>query len=267
MRFPVLSLLAVTLAGCGLIDSVSGPKDLSIQKFEASPQEVSAGASVTLRWEVEGAEQVAIQGIGNVPTRGTRSFPAYASSTYTLTARAGTSSATSSVQVTVRGSGGFPLPEPSPTPTPSPSASPTPRPSPTPSPDPSPSPTPGPASCGEPADTVVQGCSVAWEFPKPLPDDMCIQLNEVTVDKPCPVVGGFERKVGFTITTRSTLGQLQWRSQASNKDDVSPTSGSLDGNGTTQVQIKDVVKSDALYIEVVGGGDKVRLRFRLKHKQ
>lgn len=267
MRLPVLLSLAVGVAGCGLIDSVSGPKDLSIQKFEASPDEVSSGASVTLRWEVEGADQVAIEGIGSVPVRGSRTFPAYASKTYTLTARAGTSSATSSVQVTVRGSGGLPLPEPSPTPTPSPGASPTPQPSPTPTPEPDPSPTPGPESCGEPAETVVQGCTVGWEFPKPLPEGQCIQLNNVTVDKPCPIVGGFERKVGFTITARSSLEKLQWRSQASNKDEVTPTGGPLDGNGTTVVQLRDLVKSDALYIEVLGGGDKIRLRFRLKAKE
>jgi hypothetical protein len=44
----------------GLIDSSAAPT-LSIQKFDASPGEVNSGSSVTLSWEVEGAEQVAIQ--------------------------------------------------------------------------------------------------------------------------------------------------------------------------------------------------------------
>jgi hypothetical protein len=268
MRLPVVLSLSLSLAGCGLIDSVSGPKDLSIQKFQASPEEVASGSSVTLSWEVEGADDVAIQGIGNVPPRGSRSFPAYASATYTLTARAGTSTATSSVTVTVRGSGGLPDPLPTPTPAPSPTPSPTPQPSPTPSPEPDPTPTPAPDGlCGTPAPTQVQGCSVGWEFPAALPEGQCIELNDVTVDKPCPVVGGFSRKVGFTITAKSTLEQLRWRSQASNKDEVTPQSGEVDGYGTTRVQLDDLVKSDALYIEVVGGGDKVRLRFRLKSKE
>lgn len=277
MRLPILLGLAVALAGCGLIDSVSGPRALSIQKFDASPDEVASGSSVTLSWEVEGAEQVAIQGLGNVPPRGTRTFPAYASATYTLTARAGTSSATSSVAVTVRGGGDpFGDPFPTPTPTPSPSASPTPGPSPTPSPSPQPSPTPSPdptptpgpaGSCGVPAATVVKHCSVGWEYPLALPEGQCIELNSVTVDSDCPVVGGTQRSVGFSITAKTSLESLRWRSQASNADTVSPAGGDLDVNGRTNVLVSDTVASDALYIEVVDQNNKVRLRFRLKHKE
>ncbi len=275
MRLSVLVGLAVALTGCGLIDSVSGPKALSIQKFDASPDEVNSGSSVTLSWEVEGAEQVAIQGIGNVPPRGTRSFPAYASATYTLTARAGTNSATSSVAVTVRGTGNpfgdpFPTPTPSPSPsaspTPGPTPSPTPQPGPTPSPDPTP--TPGPAGlCGVPASTVVKHCSVGWEYPSPLPDGQCIELNNVTVDADCPVVGGTQRSVGFSITAKTSLTSLRWRSPQSNADIVTPSSGDLDVNGRTNVLANVSVASDALFIEAVDNNGRVRLRFRLKHKE
>jgi hypothetical protein len=107
MRLPLLVAgLFLTTAGCGLIDSVNGPKSLSIQKFEAAPDEVASGGSVTLSWDVEGAEELAIDhGIGPVPSRGSRTFSAYSTATYTLTARAGTSTATSSIQVSIRASG------------------------------------------------------------------------------------------------------------------------------------------------------------------
>jgi hypothetical protein len=272
MRLIAIPALCLALAGCGLIDSVSGPKSLSIKKFEASPEEVSAGASVTLSWEVEGAEQVAIQGIGSVQSKGSRTFSAFATTTYTLTARAGTSSATSSVVVMVRGSD-FPSPSPSPSGTPSPSPTPTPSPTPSPEPDPTPTPLPTPTptptpigSCGVPASTNVKGCSVGWEYPRALPDGQCIALNTVTVDSPCPVAAGTIRSIGFAITAKTTLDSLTWRSPDANKDVVSPAQGSLDVNGKASVLVSDTVDSDAVYLEAVDQDGWVRLRFRIKHR-
>jgi len=273
MRLPVLVGAAVVFAGCGVIDSVSGPKALSIQKFQASPEEVTSGSSVTLSWEVEGAEQVAIQGIGNVPPRSSRTFPAYASTTYTLTARAGTSSATSSVAVTVRGGGS--LPDPFPTPSPSPSASPTPGPTPTPSPSPEPTPTPqpdptptpGPAgACGVQAPGSVKGCDVDFEYPAELPDGQCIELNTVTVDQACPVNNGASLSVGFALTAKTALQSLKWRVGPNEKDTVTPSQGAVDVNGKTSVLVSDTVGLDWVVFEVVDQDGKVRLRFRLKHR-
>ncbi len=268
MRLMLIPALCLAFVGCGIIDSVSGPKSLSIKKFEASPDEVSPGSSVTLSWDVEGAEQVAIQGIGSVPSQGSRTFPTYATATYTLTARAGTSSATSSVIVSVRGSGSDPFANPVPNPSPSASPSPAPTPEPTPSPNPNPTPEPGPAgSCGAESATSVKGCTVTWEFPKPLPEGQCIALNAVTLDLPCPVVGGTQRSIGFAITAKTALNSLSWRSAPSNSDTVSPLQGSLDVNGKTNVLVSDKVGGEAVIFEVVDDNGGTRLRFRIKHKE
>ncbi|HET7290929.1 MAG TPA: hypothetical protein VFM88_00760 [Vicinamibacteria bacterium] len=274
MRLPLLVAgLSVAFAGCGLIDSVSGPKSLAIQKFEASPEDVASGASVTLEWDVEGSEAVAINnGIGVVPPRGTRKFSAYYTATYTLTARAGTSSATASVQVNVRGTGTDPLdPYPSPTPGPSPSPSPTPTPSPTPEPSPTPTPeptpTPGPAgACGVPAAGATKGCAVSWEFPAELENGQCIELNTVTVDQGCPVTNGTSLSVGFAITAKTALESLKWRLQKNEADTVSPDEGPVDVNGKTSVLVTDTVAGEWVVFEVVDQDNKVRLRFRLTHR-
>ncbi len=269
MRLPIVLSLALTFAGCGLVDSVSGPKSLSIQKFEASPDEVSAGSSVTLRWEVEGADQVAINhNVGTVPVKGDRTITAYSSATYTLTARSGTSSATSSVVVTVRGSGNpNPLPTPTPGPTPAPTPTPKPSPSPSPSPEPSPTPTPGPGEdCGATVPSSVRGCDVDWEKPTPLPDGECIELNSVTVDKDCDVVNGTNLTVGFSITARSGLQTLDWRVAKGEKDKVAPSHGPLKPNGTATVVVQDQVYLQWVVFEAVDIKDRVRLRFRLKHR-
>ena len=267
MRLPLLVVgLSVASAGCGLIDSVSGPKSLSIQKFEAAPEDVASGGSVTLTWDVEGSEAVAINnGIGVVPARGSRKFPAYYTSTYTLTARAGTSTATASVQVNVRGSGTDPFgPFPSPTPDPSPSPSPTPTPGPDPSPTPSPEPTPGP--CGVPAAGATEGCTVRWEFPVELDNGQCIELNTVTVDQACPASNGTVLSVDFSVTAKTALESLKWRLQKNEPDAVTPDEGPVDVNGTTSVLVNDTVAGDWVVFEVVDQNNKIRLRFRLTHR-
>lgn len=274
MRLPLLVVgLSVAFAGCGLIDSVSGPKSLSIQKFEADPQDVASGGSVTLTWDVEGSEAVAINnGVGVVPPRGSRKFPAYYTSTYTLTARAGTSTATASVQVNVRGTGGDPFsPLPSPTPTPAPEPTPTPSPSPTPdptpTPTPSPDPTPGPAgACGVTAPPSTKGCEVSWEKPVELPAGQCIDVNTVTVDEACPVANGASLSVGFAITAKTALESLRWRLDKNAADSAAPDEGPVDVNGKTSVLVSDTVGLEWVVFEVVDQDNKVRLRFRLTHR-
>ncbi len=261
--------LALATAACGLIDSVSGPKSLTIQKFEASPEDVSSGGSVTLTWDVEGSEAVAINnGIGVVPARGSRRFSAYYTSTYTLTARAGTSTATASVLVSVRGSSPGPFnPFPSPSPEPSPTPSPTPSPEPSPTPAPSPEPTPGPAgACGVIAPPSTKGCEIGWEKPVELPEGQCIDLNTMTVDQACPVANGASLSVGFAITAKTALGSLKWRLAKNESDTVTPNEGFVDVNGKTSVLVSDTVALDWVVFEVVDDANKVRLRFRLTHR-
>src|SRR5262245_16121370 len=272
MRLPLLAAgLSVALAGCGLIDSVSGPRPLSIQKFEVSPDEVASGGQATLAWEVDGAEAVAINnGIGVVPPKGSRSFPAYYTASYTLTARAGTSTATSTVQLSVHGTGdplGGPFPSPSPSPTPGPGPTPTPEPTPTPGPEPTPTPTPVPSvSCGTRASVETNGCAVSWEYPVAFPDGRCIELNALTVDRGCPVVNGTSLSVGFTVTAKTNLDSLTWRLQRGEPDKISPKEGSIDVDGETSVEVADTVMGQWVVFEVFDQNNQVRLRVRLTHR-
>src|SRR5918994_342713 len=110
--------VALMGVGCDALDFLSQPGGLAIQRFAASPAEISAGSSTALSWEVEGAETVQIEGIGTVPSKGSRQVSPAWSTTYVLTARAGTSSAAATLQVVV---------QPGPGPSPSPSGSPTPN--------------------------------------------------------------------------------------------------------------------------------------------
>lgn len=161
-------VLPVTLmgVGCDALDFLSQPGGLAIQRFAASPAEITAGGSTVLSWDVEGAESVQIAGIGTVPSKGSRQVSPAWSTTYVLTARAGTSSATATLQVVVQpGPSPSPSPSGSPSPSPSPSITPTPTPSPSPSPSSSPAPSPSPsatpvaASCGQPV-AAAGNCAV-----------------------------------------------------------------------------------------------------------
>jgi hypothetical protein len=84
------------------------PKDTSltphIVTFEASPDSIKAGASVTLRWEATNATSVSIdQGVGTLPAKGSRTVTPKSTVIYTLTASNNSGSSTTKVQVTVSG--------------------------------------------------------------------------------------------------------------------------------------------------------------------
>lgn len=133
-------LLGLLGASCAQIsDLFNNPSGLAIQKFVASPKEVTPGNAALLRWEVDGADSIQIDnGIGVVKDKGSVEIRVDRTTTYTLSARSGTSTASSSVQVVVAGTTSASA-SPSPSPTPTPAPSPTPTPTPTPSPTPSPS--------------------------------------------------------------------------------------------------------------------------------
>jgi hypothetical protein len=125
--WPGVLPVALMGVGCDALDFLRQPGGLAIQRFAASPADITAGGSTALSWDVEGAESVQIAGIGTVPSKGSRQVSPAWSTTYVLTARAGTSSATATLQVVVQ-------PGPSPSPSPSGSPSPSPIPSVTPYP-------------------------------------------------------------------------------------------------------------------------------------
>ena len=186
-RWPGVLPVALIGIGCDALDFLNQPGGLAIQRFAVTPAEIMAGGSASLSWDVEGAENVQIEGIGTVPPKGSRQVSPAWSTTYVLTARAGTSSATATLQVVVQpGPSPSPSPSGSPTPNPSPSATPTPAPSPSPSPSSSPAPSPSPTAtpvavtCGQQATTAGK-CAVLFAKPTPLPDGQCIDLNRVLV--------------------------------------------------------------------------------------
>jgi len=96
------ALLALTLSyilsSCA---TVGGP---TVDRFEASPASVTAGAGVTLTWSVQGGTQVSVgidPGVGGVSGAGSVTVHPAATTTYTLTARDATGVTTRQVTVTV----------------------------------------------------------------------------------------------------------------------------------------------------------------------
>jgi peptidoglycan-associated lipoprotein len=67
----------------------------------AQPDSINAGQSVVLTWQTTDANSAEIEGIGQVPTSGTRNVNPTESTTYTLTATGDGGSATATARVTV----------------------------------------------------------------------------------------------------------------------------------------------------------------------
>lgn len=69
----------------------------------AQPDSINPGQSVVLTWHTTDANSAEIEGIGQVPTAGTRTVNPTDSTTYTLTATGDGGNATASARVTVNG--------------------------------------------------------------------------------------------------------------------------------------------------------------------
>src|SRR5262245_19656468 len=96
--------LALFWNGCGVIDNLNNPDDLSVRRFNATPAEVSRGSNVTLTWDVDGAETVEIDnGVGVVKDKGSVTVRIDATTNFVLRAKKGSSSAQSTIQVVVVG--------------------------------------------------------------------------------------------------------------------------------------------------------------------
>jgi hypothetical protein len=230
---------------------------------------------VTLNWEVEGAESLEIDnGVGAIGPRGTRQVLVSTTTVFSLVARRTTSTVTATVLVAVSGS--LPSPSPSPTPSPTPAASPTPAPSPTASPTPAPSPTPTatptpaptptptPAvSCGRAVQTAGN-CAVTITRPTALPEDECLQLTRLDASQSCPVGVATVRALRFDVTAHTSQA-LRWRRSSASSDVLTPSSGSLEGDGVSSVTLSDIVLDRSVTIEVLGEEDDVLLTFSLKH--
>jgi hypothetical protein len=100
--------------------------------------------------------------------------------------------------------------------------------------------------------------------PDALPVGQCIDLNRVTVTPACPVGFSTVRSLSFRITARTLQSTLQWRRAAENGDVFDPSSGTLAGNGQTEVTLTDIVLDDEAKIAITDGSH-VLLRFTVRH--
>ena len=134
-RWPGVLPAALIGVGYYTLDAVHQPGELAVKRFEVVPAEIVSQGAAALSWDVEGAETILIEGIGMVPSKGSRQVSPAWSTTYVLTARAGTSSVTATQKVVVQsGPSLSPTPSGSSTLVPNSSVTPTPTSSPGPSP-------------------------------------------------------------------------------------------------------------------------------------
>jgi hypothetical protein len=81
--------------------SADAASEIIIKRFRVEPGTVEAGDLVTIVWEVEGADEVEISGLGIVGTSGQSSLPITETTVFTLTARSGEQTASESQTVQV----------------------------------------------------------------------------------------------------------------------------------------------------------------------
>jgi peptidoglycan-associated lipoprotein len=105
---PALLIALVAIAGCkkkpappaaSTAPAVTAPNPTA--HISAEPGAISAGDQVTLTWKTTDATSVSIEGIGDVPTSGTKSVTPTASTTYHLVARGEGGTADDTARVTV----------------------------------------------------------------------------------------------------------------------------------------------------------------------
>ena len=102
-------------------------------------------------------------------------------------------------------------------------------------------------------------------YPTTLPNGQCVEVNVVTADPDCPVVGGTVRKLTFGVTTGTTNSGLIWRAGATSADSVNPPSGTLPGSGNTTVNVSDTVGDSVMKFEIVDSQGNVLLRLTLQN--
>jgi peptidoglycan-associated lipoprotein len=108
--FAMLLVALVAVAGCKKKHPTTTPTDTApatapapTAQINASPTAISAGDQVTLTWRTTDATSVSIEGIGDVPTSGTKSVTPTASTSYHLVARGDGGTADATARVTVNG--------------------------------------------------------------------------------------------------------------------------------------------------------------------
>lgn len=104
---PALLLVAmVAIAGCKKKQPAPPvapppPQPAPTASINATPSRITAGDSVTLSWKTTDATSATIDGVGDVPTSGTRTVTPSTTTTYRLVARGDGGTADASADVTV----------------------------------------------------------------------------------------------------------------------------------------------------------------------
>jgi hypothetical protein len=109
--YSILLIGLVLLLGASVVGCPDSTSQLlpNIVAFSATPNEISAGESATLLWNVTGVTTVSIdQGIGDVPAAGTKEVSPTTTTTYTLTATNTAGTITESTVITVGKNGELP---------------------------------------------------------------------------------------------------------------------------------------------------------------
>ena len=254
-----LGLVAVAVLAtsrCSMLSSLTGPSNLTIQSFTASPTTVTAGSFTTLSWNVQGASSVSIDNsIGTVPAQGSRTVQLLWTTTFTLSAKSSNTSSQSTLQVGVLPAGGATTPSPSPSATPLPGTS----------PSPNPSSSPNTQGCGVPATGFVGSCTMRLAYPTTLNNGQCVQVNVVSATPDCPVSSGTVRSISLGITTQTNYTELFWQGGSGSADVLSPPSGTLNPSGVTTVNIQDTVGDSTMKFEIVDPSGNVLLRMTLSN--
>jgi len=102
----VLLVALVAIAGCKKKQppppaATAPPPAAPTASISATPSRINAGDSVTLNWSTTNATSAVIDGVGDVPTSGTRTVTPSTTTTYKLVARGDGGTADASAEVTV----------------------------------------------------------------------------------------------------------------------------------------------------------------------
>jgi len=101
--------------------------------------------------------------------------------------------------------------------------------------------------------------------PNALQGGECLEVTQIEVGQACPASVGVPRAVRFVVSAQTSRTNLSWRRSAASSDVLSPSTGAIASQGTTEVQIQDTVLDKDVTFEIVDGGGLVLLAFTLRN--
>lgn len=243
LRVGLVGIAALGI-GCGLVDDLTGPDELGVNRFSASSEDVSLNEVVTLSWEVTGADSVSIdQGIGNVEQNGSRQVRMSRSARFTLTAESESSQVTATVDVVVDGASVNPVSTPVPEATPEA----------TPVPDATPTPEPTGVFCGDVAASPVFGCAILVTEHAAPATGQCFEVTRVNLSESCPMNVGQKRNIEIDVTALTSNSTIKWRYRGS--DTLQPFQGALEGSGFATIEVGQTVQDSSVTVDFYDAND------------